>query len=154
MNSGLQQMLNNSVFYSFDELVPFYSTSFEEIILKPKDINIKPKDIDTSIHFQGAFGAFENEKAAANIVEFCAQRDNTWKKFTYQEINDYFRDKAKKESQQAYFSFFGLILGEFIAIDDIGNYYPTKTFVTRCFDSVEKTKRGEKTTNHPRWILR
>ncbi|QQS22705.1 hypothetical protein IPM19_03685 [bacterium] len=152
MNSGQKQYADNMVRHNFDELVPFYTVTYEEIITDPSDCNHKPSDIDISSHLTGAFGAFENETAAAKIIEFCRERDNTWDPFTFEQIHSYFKSKAGTiKDNTYYFSFWGLLLGEYIATDDVGNYYVTKGFVARCIESVEGRKANRRITGNCRF---
>ena len=46
---------------------------------------IEPSDISTQRHFQGAFGNFESEEVARDIVQFCREAGG-WKPFTRAEI--------------------------------------------------------------------
>jgi len=71
-------------------------------------MHVKPKDIDTSQHFWGAFGKTEREISARWITRFCQAR-GSWDSFTYDELNEW----CKANGHKGNFWFNGLDTGGF-----------------------------------------
>lgn len=121
---------------TYDMLPPFYSTEYEDLIIKGDEVDIKPSDIDVSGGLMNALGHVENEKVGITLITFAKVKDK-WEKFTYPEINEFYKTTIV-EPEKYHFCFWGLLLEQYIAYDDEGNYFFTVEFVMNCYRSSQR----------------
>jgi len=92
-------------------------------------MNVQPEDINTDQHFWDAFGHVETEISAMWIVRFCQERGQSWKPFTYQDIEQFYNNGGHKD-----FRFNRLLSQGYIQEQD-GCSIITPAFVERCYRS-------------------
>lgn len=124
------------------------------IIMSGEGYPIQPRDIDGSKHFFGAFGHNETEISAGWIIRFLQERNQSWRPFTYEDINTFcarkysngFRFNRLIEAEmippslaRAFAGYHDTPIpagGGWVIIDaSSGQHYVTEEFIARCYKS-------------------
>lgn len=126
-------------------------------IIRGRNFEIQPEDIDAENHFFDAFDNYETEISASWIVRFLQQRGAGWVSFTYDEINTFYSQNFKHGfrfnrlvdpemiSPSLAREFAGHVDpkipkgGGWIVLFD-GSYYITSDFIKRCHKSSPATQ--------------
>lgn len=107
------------------------------------ELTITPEDIGVQKHFFDAFGKMEMEISARWLVEFAQGRNEGWKSFTDEDINEFYHLWFPKGT----FDFQGLTDKGFIRVAQKGHeegsvYYFTEEFISRCYASASRMDGG------------
>jgi hypothetical protein len=99
-------------------------------LIDPVTYPLSPDHINIGQHFFDGFNNREREISARWIVEFCQKRGLGWQSFTADDINAFYHDKGRPETET--FSFNGLPSDGYLVLKD-GRYHFTHEFISSCF---------------------
>jgi len=125
-----------------------------------EELPIQPKDIDGSKHFFSAFDHTETEVSANWIIRFLQERGQSWRPFSYEDIDAFYARKFKNgfrfnrlvEAEmvppslaRAFAGYRDPLIavggGWIIHNEAEGLYYVTEEFIMRCHKASPTKKR-------------